>query len=409
MRITVIALGSRGDIQPYASLGQGLQTAGHQVHFVTTQGFEALIGAHGLTFHPIPGDAQETVQTAGASMLSLAQAFGELSMAITRDSAWLESIVERSDLILNQLPGGLYGYDLAEKYGVPMALTSVIPMTRTSAFPMIGWPTLAAALPGYSKLTFLLSEQAMWQMFRRVINRWRARTLDLPKSPLLGHLGELYARRVVVLNGFSRHVVPPPPDWGEQVRTVGYWWPEDEEWQPSDELLRFLEGGERPVFVGFGSMPLRDPERATTLVLEATAKTGQRVILHGGWGGLGDGPLPEHAYRIEYAPYDWLFRRMSAVVHHGGSGTTALALRSGVPSLVVPFLFDQFFWGRRVAELGVGPEPVPYRRLAVGRLAEAINEAVGDGEMRRRAGMLGAKLRSEDGVAGAVEVVEGMG
>jgi sterol 3beta-glucosyltransferase len=169
------------------------------------------------------------------------------------------------------------------------------------------------------------------------------------------------------------------------MHVTGYWFPEDEEWQPPADLVRFLEGGSRPVFVGFGSMPVPDAEGTTVLVLEALRLSGQRGIVHAGWGGVGGSDLPEWAFRLEYAPYGWLFPRMAAVVHHGGSGTTAFGLRAGVPSLVVPFLFDQFYWGRRIAELGVGRAPVPFGKLTAEGLAAAIDEAVSDGGMRRRA------------------------
>jgi UDP:flavonoid glycosyltransferase YjiC (YdhE family) len=153
-------------------------------------------------------------------------------------------------------------------------------------------------------------------------------------------------------------------------------------------------------------MPLRDPRRVTETVLDALRDSGQRGILHAGWADLGGGALPPSVLQVDYVPYHWLFPRVAAVVHHGGSGTTASGLRAGVPSLVVPFVFDQFFWGRRVAALGVGPRPVPYRRLSPARLAGAIGEAVADTGMRRRAEALGARIRAEDGVAAAVRIVD---
>jgi UDP:flavonoid glycosyltransferase YjiC (YdhE family) len=160
------------------------------------------------------------------------------------------------------------------------------------------------------------------------------------------------------------------------------------------------------VFVGFGSMPISQPERTTGLVLEALKRAGQRVLLHAGWAGLGGGALPDDVFQIDYAPYDWLFPRMAAVVHHGGSGTTAFGLRAGVPTLIVPFLFDQSYWGRRVAALGVGPAPIPYKKLSVDGLAEGITRAVDDTAMRQRAASLGRKIRAEDGITQAIRIVE---
>jgi UDP:flavonoid glycosyltransferase YjiC (YdhE family) len=341
-------------------------------------------------------------------MLALTQTFGKLSRAITQESDWLHPIFKETDLVINQLPGGLYGYDLAEKYRVPMVLASVIPMTRTRAFPMMGWPSVLSTAPGYNRLTYLLSEQAVWQMFRREINGWRSNVLALAKSPFFGYLGELYRKPTPVLNGFSRYVVPPPTDWGDQVHTTGYWYPEDQTWEPPDDLVRFIEAGKPPVFIGFGSMPLRDARHTTELLLAAIELAEQRAILHAGWSNLGTMPLPGNAKRIDYAPYGWLFPQMSAVVHHGGSGTTALALRAGVPSLVVPFVFDQFYWGERVAKLGVGPRPLAFRKLSAERLALGIQRATADPELCRNAAALGKKLKSEDGIAQAVAVVDSL-
>jgi UDP:flavonoid glycosyltransferase YjiC (YdhE family) len=155
-------------------------------------------------------------------------------------------------------------------------------------------------------------------------------------------------------------------------------------------------------------MPAGDPERTTALIVEAVRLASRRAVLHAGWAGLG-GALPPEIFPITYAPYSWLFPRMAAVVHHGGSGTTGFGFRSGVPSVFVPFVFDQFYWAARAVALGVGPEPVPYRHLSAGRLAEAIDAVVSDREMRRRAAELGWKLRAEDGVQRAVDVVGAWG
>ncbi len=301
----------------------------------------------------------------------------------------------------------LFGYDLAERYELPMLIAAVIPLWPTRDFAMMGMPKLP--LPGYNRLTYTLSWQLGWQLFRPTVNRWRRRTLGLPPSPVRGYFDQLGARRFPVLNGFSRHVVPRPPDWEEHIHLTGYWYPKDENWKPPPDLVEFLASGTPPVFIGFGSMPLPDPAGATQIILAALARAGMRGVLHAGWGGLGEGDLPEYAYKLEYAPYDWLFPHMALVVHHGGSGTTALALRAGVPSLVTPILFDQFFWGDRVAALGVGPRPLPFKRLTVDRLAAAISGAAADEDMRQRAAGLGRLLAAEDGVSRAVELIEGYG
>lgn len=405
MHVTILTLGSRGDIQPYAALGQGLTAAGHDVRFITFESFATLVAENELDFHPIRGDAQALVADAGADMLALVRSFGGLAEGYARDLS--APHLGQTDLIINQLPAGLYGFDLAEKYDVPMVLASVIPLARTRAFPLMGFPRLP--LPGYNRLTYILGEQMAWQMFRRVINHWRKETLHLPPLPLRGYRDHLGTRCIPILNGFSRHVVQRPLDWGEHIHITGYWFPEDPCWQPAANLQAFIEAGPPPVFIGFGSMPIHNPQRTTRIILEALEASGQRGILHAGWSGLGDHPLPENVLKIDYAPYGWLFPRMAMTIHHGGSGTTAFGLRSGVPSCVVSFVFDQRYWGRRIAALGVGPAPLRHRSLTAERLRDAIQSGVHGSQMRQRAAALGHKIQAENGIANAISVIEQIG
>jgi UDP:flavonoid glycosyltransferase YjiC (YdhE family) len=410
----MLALGSYGDVLPIATLGQGLRAAGHQVRVATFRNFENMIAQHGLDFHPIRGDSQSILSAGGGLALAESghnvvrmwmtamQSFGVLAEGYARDLSSPD--MWETDAIVVQLPGGIYGYDLAEKLDRPMVMAAVMPLARTRSFPMLAFPTMFSAFPGYNALSYRIAEQLVWQWFRPTINRWRTKTLGLPKQPFWGQFGETGTPRIPILNGFSAHVVPRPPDWGEHVHIAGYWFPADQDWQPPDELRRFIEAGSPPVFIGFGSMPVRNPARTTSIILEALRQCGQRGILHTGWAGIGNNELPDYVFRMDHAPYGWLFPRMAAVVHHGGSGTTAFGLRAGVPSLVVPFLFDQFYWGKRVWGLGVGPEPIPHRKLSVAGLVEALTMATTGSSMRQRAAALGEKIRAEDGIKKTVEV-----
>lgn len=414
MHVTILALGSYGDVWPYAVLGGALRRAGHGVRLATFAGFAGMAEAQGLALHPVEGDAAALMQTSGGlalaeagrniprMMRSIRRTFARLAHAYSR--AFADPVLRETDLILNQLPGGLYGLDLAEATGLPLVHGSVIPLTRTRAFPMVAFPRWPSFLPGYNWLTYLLAEQIVWQMFRREVNRWRQQALGLPAQRLLGRMD---LQRVPVLNAFSRHVVPPPADWPDTVHTTGYWFSEeDQAWQPPEPLVRFLSAGSAPVFIGFGSMPVRDRAQTLTLLLEAVRHSGQRAILHAGWAGLDAASLPQEVYPIAYAPYGWLFPRVAAVVHHGGAGTTGAGLRAGVPGLVVPFLFDQFFWGQRLHALGVGPRPLPFKKLAAPALAEAIDRMVTGRDLQRRAVVLGEKVRAEQGLRRAVTLLE---
>ena len=195
------------------------------------------VSAYGLDFYPIPGDSQALVIKGGTNLLKTVATFTSLAKEYSRTLSTLP--MSATDLIINQLPGGLYGFDLAEKYQIPMALASVIPLARTSMFPLMGFPHLP--IPGFNRLTYLLGEQIVWQMFRPVINRWRKETLKLPPHSFKGYFDLIATNKFQILNGFSSLVVPRPADWNEYIHMTGYWYPQEKEWQPPDDLVKFLD------------------------------------------------------------------------------------------------------------------------------------------------------------------------
>ena len=231
--------------------------------------------------------------------------------------------------------------------------------------------------------------------------------LGLETLPLLEPFGDLDRQQQLLLYAYSAAVAPPPPDWGKWIEVTGYWFldrPTD--WRPPPALAAFLDEGPPPVCIGFGSMTNRDPTELARTVARALDLTGQRAVVLTGWGGLPPGELPREIFAIDSVPHDWLFPRVAAVVHHGGAGTTAAGLRAGVPTIIVPFFADQFFWGKRVFDLGVGPRPIPRKRLDADTLATAIWAATTDPDMHGRASALSERIRAEDGVARAVATFE---
>ena len=200
--------------------------------------------------------------------------------------------------------------------------------------------------------------------------------------------------------------MPRPSDWDESSVVTGYFFldaPSD--WQPEPALVRFLQEGPPPVYVGFGSMFMSGGPRKAEIVLRALKLAGQRGVLAIGWGGLAANNVPEGIFVLDAIPHDWLFPKVAAVVHHGGAGTTGAALRAGKPSVVCPFVGDQTFWGRRVTALGGGPPPIPQRKLTAERLAGAIERVVADPGMHQRAASLGETIRAEDGVGRAIALI----
>jgi sterol 3beta-glucosyltransferase len=187
---------------------------------------------------------------------------------------------------------------------------------------------------------------------------------------------------------------------------TGFWFLPAPGWRPPPRLAAFLESGPPPVYVGFGSMVSAEAARAGRAAVAALRRCGRRGVLATGWGGLEADGWGDDMCAIDAAPHDWLFPQMAAVVHHGGAGTVAAALRAGVPQVGVPSWGDQIFWARRAAALGVGPPPLPRTRLRADSLAAALERALDDPRTRRRAAALAAIIAGEDGVGRAVAAIE---
>jgi sterol 3beta-glucosyltransferase len=232
--------------------------------------------------------------------------------------------------------------------------------------------------------------------------------LGLPRYPWYGPY--FHSRQQRVLYGFSRHVVPRPADWPDSAQITGYWFLDEPHWQPSQALRDFLDAGPKPIYVGFGSMVSAQAEQFTACVLDAMGRTGQRAVLATGWGGLAakEGAQDERIFMTQGAPHDWLFPRMAAAVHHGGAGTTAAAVRAGIPSVIVPFYGDQPFWARCLQREGAAPPALDRKHLSAEALANAIDSTLQE-SMRRSAATLGERVRAEDGVGAALRCLQTWG
>jgi sterol 3beta-glucosyltransferase len=416
MRIAIIASGSRGDVQPYVALGKGLAQAGHAVRLVTHLDFETLVNAYGLEFWPVAGSVQDVAQSAEmrerlgkGNFLAVMRLMAKEAQrgALHLAEAGLAAC-QGVDLMLAGLGGLFTGLALAEKLGIPLLQAYYIPFTPTRAYPSFLLPRQPSWLGGsLNRLSHHLVRQIMWQSFRSADRLARKEVLGFPPAPFWGPYSADGAQCVPILYGFSPSVIPPAPDWDDSIHVTGYWFLDAaDDWTPPSALKEFLEAGPPPVYIGFGSMSSQKPEETTALLLQSLAQTQQRAIILSGWGGLHKADLPDSVLMVDSVPFSWLFPRVAAVVHHGGAGTTSAGLRAGVPSIVIPFFADQPFWGQRVAALGVGPEPIPRKKLKAERLAQAIHTAVTDQAMRQRAADLGAKIQAEDGIAHAVAVIQ---
>lgn len=414
MDISIISAGSRGDVQPYVALAVGLQNAGHKVRFLAPSDYKDLANNHQLAFEDLGGNMQSVAQglegqlEQGNMLKIMFEMRGAATQLIGEATKRSIDASAGADLILGGLGALSIAITTAESLNVPYIPAFLYPFTPTSEFASVLSPVHSKRMPGWlNKSTFLLAQQAMWQALRSADNQARKELLIGKRTPFRGPFAQFQNGNWPVLYGYSKHVIPFPSDWPKSNRVTGFWFLEPSgEWQPSVELLNFLEAGSPPVYIGFGSMVNQDPGETARMVISALERSDQRGIIGSGWGGIKEDDHPDSVHVVGSVPHTWLFPKMAAVVHHGGVGTTAAGLRAGVPSIITPFFGDQPYWGQRIFELGVGPKPIPKKQLDSEKLSNAISIAVRDIEIRERAAELGSKIRQEDGVTEAVQVLE---
>ncbi|WP_412515905.1 glycosyltransferase [Actinomadura madurae] len=406
-RIVIFAAGSRGDIQPCAALGRALRARGDDVRLVASARYAPMAAAAGLDLAPLTADPAEILESdAGQELLAggrnpvkFLDGFRRiLGPMAERLLAECSDACKDADLILGPTLGFLPRH-IGEHLGIPWALIHFQPSEPTGAFPHPFVPQARVFGPWSNRLSFLAVDQIAWQLSRPFINPWREEALGLPRLPLRGRRTE----GGTVLACFSPVVVPRPEDWAPNVNLTGYWFLDEPAWEPPADLAEFLAAGPPPVYVGFGSMVPKDAEMTGLVVRTALELAGVRGVVQGD-----PASSDERVFAVRDVPHSWLFPRMAAVVHHGGAGTTAAGLRAGVPTVVCPFFGDQPYWGERVAALGAGPAPLPFRAMTVPRLAARIRRATGDPGMADRAGELGRRIRDEDGVGRAARIIDSL-
>ncbi len=414
MKITIFAAGSQGDIQPCVSLSKGLQREGYRVTLAAPEDFAGYVQKHDVGFYPLRGDVQKIMasdtgrkfmETGGANPIKSIRAIrtmiAPVMMRMVEDAY---TACRDADALICLGVFSPFGQSIAESLNIPNINLEPTPLLPTRVFPAPSWPIQRNLGGLHNYLSGIAMLQVIWQWYSPFVRDFRQR-LGLPACSAARFYRAL--RSTPMLGAYSPSIIPHPADWPANIHVTGaFFLDQQADWQPSPELKAFLEAGSPPVYVGFGSMAGRNPEKLAKLILDALAKSGQRGLLLTGWGGLRAGLVPDNVFVLDSAPHRWLFPRMAAVVHHGGAGTTAEGLRAGVPSMIIPFAFDQFFWGARIKELGLGPDPIPQKDLTADRLAEAIRISVTDAGMKQRANSCGAAIRAENGIGSAVEIIK---
>lgn len=239
-----------------------------------------------------------------------------------------------------------------------------------------------------------------WQGLGDVVNNFREYTLGLAPLSTLTATGLLARLKVPQTYCWSPALIPKPSDWASHISITGFCFlGVGDSYQPEPGLKAFLDAGPTPIYIGFGSIVVDDPTEMTRLLFDAVKRSGQRALISKGWGGLGENdavPVPNGVYLLGNCPHDWLFQRVSCVIHHGGAGTTAAGIALGKPTIIVPFFGDQSFWGLMVAKAGAGPDPIDHKLLTAENLADAISMALRP-DVQQRAQKLGRLVSEECG------------
>lgn len=414
MRVVLFGFGSRGDVQPFVALGVGLKAAGYQVAIAAGKNFRPLVEGAGLEFEPVRMDIEQFMQNDFAKdwldasshnpMAELRNMKRMVEAAAEDVADDLLDLAQRTDVFISGILTLEPIASICKIYGKRLILGLMSPFPPSAE----GYAGMQAPLPRRKSVLNLwfgyMVEVMLLQVFRKSSNVVRQR-LHLPKVNLSDFMRVW--NRTPALVGISPHIVPKPQDWGTHVHVGGYWFlSAPEAYQAPPSLEAFLQAGAPPVYIGFGSMSTHDPQGVLKTMLSALEQSGQRGVILRGWAGLHQEDLPETVYLSEAVPHDWLFPRMSAVIHHGGAGTTAAGARAGVPSAVVAHIGDQWYWGRRLHELGVGAPPLRRHQLNSASLSQMIHQLTRSALMRQKAADLGKSIRVEDGVAQAVRSFE---
>ncbi|XP_044482342.1 sterol 3-beta-glucosyltransferase UGT80A2-like isoform X2 [Mangifera indica] len=412
LQIVMLIVGTRGDVQPFVAIGKRLQEDGHRVRLATHSNFKDFVLSAGLEFFPLGGDPKVLAGYMVKNKGFLPSSSSEIPIQRNQMKEIIFSLLPactepdpeshmpfEPDAIIANPP--TYGHiHVAEALNVPLHMIFTMPWTPTSEFPH---PLSRVRQHVANRLSYQIVDVLIWLGIRDMINVFRKKKLRLrPVTYLSGSWGS--PSDVPYGYIWSPHLVPKPKDWGPKIDVVGFCFLDlASTYQPPDSLVKWLEDGKKPIYIGFGSLPVQEPEKMTETIVKALEVTGQRGIINKGWGGLGNLAEPkDFVYLLDNCPHDWLFLRCSAVIHHGGAGTTAAGLKAACPTTIVPFFGDQPFWGERVHARGLGPPPIPVEDFSLDKLVHAINFMLDD-KVKQCAVELAKAMENEDGVTGAVK------
>lgn len=403
MKVVLAPFGTRGDVQPMIALGRGLQRRGHEVLLTGPENFGPWAEALGLPFAAAGPDIERQLRSAGDAAGSFAyQVRYLIRELVPRQFNMLPDLCESADLIVG---AGIQfaARSVADRMDRPYAYVAYAPVAVPSAHHPPPFIRNQRLPHGMNRVLWRIFGVMAGGMLGNAVRRGRERLGLPPVDDLMAHLSE-----VPLILAVEPELADPPPDLPPGARVTGpLLLPDD---GPLDaELMRFLEAGPAPVFLGFGSMVSDRARELVQLFADAAERLAYRLVVQAGWTGISEAEirLGQGCKLIGPAPHGVLFPRVRAAVHHGGAGTTTAVARAGIPQQILPHLLDQFYWAHRVRALGLGPRAIPVHRVRRERqVTRLLADLVGTPSYMAHARDLAARLDRLDGVREAIQVLE---
>lgn len=408
--ITILCGGTRGDVQPYLALANELKRLGREVRIAVTRNHEEFVRSYGIDFFSIDMDFESLnvdknmIQEAqqADNPLKMFFSFHKMKKYGVHMVEHYYAACEGSEAIVYH-PGMAIGYYAAERLGIPSILATPFPLNKTKEQTSVILYGKVPSKPGINSFSFSILQNMLWMASDASLKPfWKERFGQLPANygcPFERHID----RRHPAIVSCSNFIFPRPTDWNKNIHQNGYWFLEEQnEYIPPTELVNFLNNGEKPIYIGFGSMVIgENSEKISKIILDGLAMTGKRAVISG-FGNLQN--IPDTLYKIDNIPHSWLFSKVSAVCHHGGAGTSAAGFKAGIPSIIFPFALDQYAWAQKAYELGVGPKPMPIKKLTSKKFAESIRYAMQENTISN-AKELAKNIATENGAIDCAKVI----
>lgn len=414
MHFAITTYGSRGDVQPFVSLALGLMDRGHHVTLLAPENFKEFVNGYGVNFHALHGNVEEIVYSPEGlrvlktgntlSLLRYMQKAGrKIQPIINKD---ILSGCANADVIISSVLCIPWAGAVAEKLNKNWGIIQFQPPSSpTKAFPFVGLNFFST--PNYNLFTYWLLRTIYWSLNKKEINKFR---ISLGLNPLKRPILErLYSENILNLYCFSNLLIKRPDDWASNTHVTGFITLSDRKTaydlrQIDEALLRWIDEGEKPVYIGFGSMPIPDPELFSAILTEIVLKKNIRIVFCKGWAMLPGIPSHPNLFVLDFVNHEWLLPKCSSAIIHGGAGTLAAVLKASIPLVVVSVFGDQPWWGSIIESKRLGIH-IPFKKITTARILTAL-AIIQTSEYLSNIQEMGEEIKLENGLHTTIRTLE---